>query len=129
MFLIGVSIWFNRMTLLLLTKVFLIIKFLKSQASTCKKTTILSWNNVCSSGCVFLFMIGDTREAHPASLFGFHSAYFGPIKLKRLGFSKHLEYGVNRQWLEDHAHYFATKEMTYVKAEDLEGSNIVTNLD
>jgi|GEM_PF-3968874 len=101
----------------------------KCAQKTCTITTVLRYPNYCASACLILFMAGNKRVATRGARFGFHSAaalpgtfkipYYAERGLKRSG--------VNPEWLELNKDLFDSLSITWLKASELVGSNIVTH--
>ena len=108
-----------------------ISKLLKDfcKVGECLIETYLGKNQRCSSYCLLLYMIGDSRIAHEESFFGFHAAWFGPLKSGFVMRFNYKNYGVDEDWLKANRSYFTSKtRMTYKSPNEIEGSNIVTHI-
>jgi hypothetical protein len=96
--------------------------------SNCKITTVVARS--CESACIPFFMLGEDRIAHKNAVFGFHQAALIPGKFKLGGMAQMdlKRKGVDATWLKENSYLFDSLTITKLKPEELEGSNIVTEI-
>lgn len=99
-------------------------------SNDCLITTYVSSASTCESACIPLFMAGDSRRAGRDATFGFHQATVIPGSFKIYGKAETdlYEAGVDKMWLDDHQRMFDSVQLTVLRPQDMEGSNIVTNI-
>lgn len=97
------------------------------ETKQCQITTEVT--SMCASACIPLFMVGDIRQAGRYANFGFHQAAVVPGALKLPGLAQRdlRKNGVNDEWLKANAQLFAGLDITWLRPEELNGSDIVTN--
>ena len=97
------------------------------ESKQCEITTEVK--TMCASACIPLFMVGDIRQAARFASFGFHQAAVIPGALRIPGMAQRdlRNNGVNADWLKDNAQMFASLNMTWLRPEQMIGSDIVTN--
>lgn len=95
----------------------------------CHITTIVSALADCSSACVGVYMVGETRIATSLSNFGFHSAHiFGVISwYDNYAYKALKNHPDTSQWANQNLSLFQNIEMTDISASELEESGIFTN--
>ena len=101
-----------------------------SRWSSCRVTTYVSSASTCESACIPLFMVGDSRKAGRSATFGFHQATVVPGTFKIMGKAENdlFEAGVDKYWLDEHQRMFDSIDLTVLRPDELEGSNIVTKI-
>lgn len=97
------------------------------ESKQCQITTEVT--SMCASACIPLFMVGDIRQAGRYANFGFHQAAVVPGALRLPGMAQRdlRKNGVNDEWLKANAQLFAGLDITWLRPEELNGSDIVTN--
>lgn len=97
------------------------------ESKRCEVTTRVT--SICASACIPLFMVGDVREAGRYASFGFHQAAAIPGALKIPGMAQRdlRKNGVNEAWLEANSFMFDSLDMTWLRPENMQGSDIVTD--
>lgn len=95
----------------------------------CSFETEVKAGQRCASNCLTLFMAGAKRSAAPEAEFGFHAASNGPQLdvVYGLAQSTYQRAGISVAWIAMHENLFQSLTITWLRADQLNGSGIVTD--